>query len=92
MLRTLDDLPVGRRIALAFLLPILGLLAFSGFVIVERWLVAADSRDLIALASMASDVGGVVHELQKERGASSLFLASKGEQFGDRLAKQRVQT
>ncbi|MGE5547515.1 MAG: methyl-accepting chemotaxis protein [Solirubrobacterales bacterium] len=92
MLAFLEDMPIGRRIALAFVLPVLGLIAFSGYVIVERWLVVSDTRNLITLAGLASEVGSVVHELQKERGASSLYLASKGSQFGDRLADQRKLT
>ena len=35
----LRNLRIGRRILLAFLLPVFGLVAFSGYVIVLRWLV-----------------------------------------------------
>ncbi|TKI71048.1 methyl-accepting chemotaxis protein [Sulfurimonas crateris] len=34
----------------------------------------------------------VIHETQKERGASAGFIGSKGKQFGDILPKQRVDT
>ena len=92
MLDFLDNMRIGRRIALAFVLPVIGLIGFSSFVIAERWLVADETRSLIDIADLASDVGAVIHELQKERGASSLFLASKGSQFGDRLNQQRALT
>ncbi|MEW5729123.1 MAG: nitrate- and nitrite sensing domain-containing protein [Pseudomonadota bacterium] len=92
MLAFLDNMRIGRRIALAFVLPVIGLLGFSSFVIAERWMVAEETSGLIDIAGLAADVGAVVHELQKERGASSLFLASKGSQFGDRLANQRKLT
>jgi methyl-accepting chemotaxis protein len=89
-MRFLDNLRIGRRIGLAFLLPIFGLLAFSGYVIFERWVVVHQTSGLIHMASLAANVSAVVHELQKERGASSLFVASGGKQFGDKVAAQRT--
>ncbi len=85
----LRNLRIGRRILLAFLLPVFGLVAFSGYVIVLRWLVVNDTSGLIRMASMANSVSAVVHELQKERGSSSLYVASGRKQFGDRVEAQR---
>jgi methyl-accepting chemotaxis protein len=85
----LHNLRIGRQILLAFLLPVFGLVAFSGYVIVLRWLVVADTSGLIRMAEMANSVSAVVHELQKERGASSLYVASGRKQFGDRVEAQR---
>jgi methyl-accepting chemotaxis protein len=85
----IKNLGIGRRIALAFLLPVFGLIAYSGWVIVERWLIAREASGLISMASLAADISAAVHELQKERGASSLFVASGGKQFGDKVAAQR---
>ncbi|BAE51625.1 methyl-accepting chemotaxis protein [Paramagnetospirillum magneticum] len=85
----LRNLRIGRRILLAFLLPVFGLVAFSGYVIVLRWLVVDDTSGLIRMAATANSVSAVVHELQKERGASSLYVASGRKQFGDRVEAQR---
>ncbi|ARJ65858.1 chemotaxis protein [Magnetospirillum sp. ME-1] len=85
----LRNLRIGRRILLAFLLPVFGLVAFSGYVIVLRWLVVNDTSGLIRMAATANSVSAVVHELQKERGASSLYVASGRKQFGDRVEAQR---
>ncbi|WP_096701870.1 nitrate- and nitrite sensing domain-containing protein [Magnetospirillum sp. 15-1] len=85
----LRNLRIGRRILLAFLLPVFGLVAFSGYVIVLRWLVVNDTSGLIRMATMANGVSAVVHELQKERGSSSLYVASGRKQFGDRVEAQR---
>ncbi|MEL6520678.1 MAG: nitrate- and nitrite sensing domain-containing protein [Pseudomonadota bacterium] len=41
------------------------------------------------LSGLAVHVGNLVHELQKERGATSGFLASGGTAFQDRLVDQR---
>ena len=41
------------------------------------------------LTSLSTSIGGLTHELQKERGASAGFIASKGSNFADTLKKQR---
>ena len=38
---------------------------------------------LEARAQLVGDIGHLIHVLQSERGASSLFLASAGQRFGD---------
>jgi methyl-accepting chemotaxis protein len=88
----LHNLKIGRRIGLAFVLPVLGLLSFSGFVIIERYIVLKESNNLLTMTAFATKISGLVHELQKERGASALFLGSKGTQFGEQLAAQRKDT
>jgi methyl-accepting chemotaxis protein len=88
----LHNLKIGRRIGLAFVMPVLGLLGFSGFVIVERYVVLKESSNLLTLTAFATKISGLVHELQKERGSSALFLGSKGTQFGEQLAAQRKET
>lgn len=50
---------------------------------------AARARDLEHLAVLGNLVQGIsalVHALQRERGAASIFLGSDGTQFGDRLS------
>ncbi len=44
------------------------------------------------LVGLSSRISAFVHEAQRERGASSLFLAAKGAQFGPELTAQRVRT
>jgi methyl-accepting chemotaxis protein len=44
------------------------------------------------LVGLASRISAFVHEAQRERGASSLFLGAKGAQFGPELAAQRQRT
>jgi methyl-accepting chemotaxis protein len=88
----LHNLKIGRRIGLAFVMPVLGLLGFSGFVIVERYVVLKESNNLLTMTAFAAKISGLVHELQKERGSSALFLGSKGTQFGEQLAAQRKET
>ncbi len=88
----LQDRRIGIRILLAMAIPVLGLLAFSGWLVAEKWQVRRDVVRLEQLAAFAGDVSALVHELQRERGASALFLGSKGQQFGAELGQQRRRT
>ncbi len=57
---------------------------YAGFQ--ERRALVEDTR----LTTLATRIGGMTHELQKERGASAGFLASQGRNFADALPKQRA--
>ena len=48
-----------------------------------------DLEQLAILCELVRELSGLIHALQKERGASSIFLGSTGTQFAERLA-QRV--
>ncbi|MGH9561331.1 MAG: nitrate- and nitrite sensing domain-containing protein [Terracidiphilus sp.] len=45
-----------------------------------------DLQQLVVLGELVRDISELIHALQKERGASSIFLGSNGAQFADRLA------
>ncbi len=45
-----------------------------------------DLEQLSIVSELVKDIGALIHALQKERGASSIFLGSHGTQFADRLA------
>jgi hypothetical protein len=45
-----------------------------------------DLEQLVILGELVKDISELIHALQKERGASSIFLGSNGAQFADRLA------
>ncbi|MFA7355160.1 MAG: nitrate- and nitrite sensing domain-containing protein, partial [Sulfurimonadaceae bacterium] len=44
------------------------------------------------LNKLSQELSLLIHETQKERGASAGFIGSKGEQFDDILPKQRTDT
>lgn len=88
----LSNRPIGLRIAVALLLPVLGLVFFAGAMVLERRAVMAEMAALERLAAVASDISAVVHELQKERGASAGFIGAKGGAFASPLDAQRRET
>jgi len=88
----LANMKIGSRIALALVLPILGLLFFSGNSILDKHLVFSEMEALQELADIAPAISGVVHELQKERGTSAVYIGSKGKKFAEQLPKQHSDT
>jgi len=83
------NLKISTRIGLAISIPILGMLVFSSIGLSDK--VAASSRigDIEQIAGLAPGIGQTIHELQRERGLSVGFVASKGANQGDRLQTQR---
>lgn len=88
----LSNRPIGLRIAVTLLLPVLGLVFFAGAMVLERRAVMAEMAALERLAAVAPDISAVVHELQKERGASTGFIGAKGGAFASPLDAQRRET
>lgn len=58
-------------------------LSVSSIVLVAKQQEIAELRRLESRAQLVGDIGHLIHYLQSERGASSLFLASGGQRFID---------
>ena len=58
-------------------------LSVSSIVLVAKQQEIAELKRLESRAQLVGDIGHLIHYLQSERGASSLFLASGGKRFGD---------
>ncbi|CAO4154906.1 hypothetical protein LPLAFNJD_LOCUS4312 [Methylorubrum aminovorans] len=77
------------RIVTVALIPCLAFGAAAGVAVAER---AGQGRAMARTeegVGLSVRIGAFVHEAQKERGASSLYLGSKGAQFAPELAAQR---
>jgi methyl-accepting chemotaxis protein len=66
--------------------------AAATFLVEARFRERQDLTRLAAVGRLVSDISTLIHELQRERGASSLYLGSRGAQFGSELAAQRART
>ena len=86
------QLKINKKIGLSFLLPVLLILGLGGYVVAEKLHAANEASILADMAPVAIKVSALVHELQKERGASAVFIGSGGQRFGKELADQRVLT
>jgi methyl-accepting chemotaxis protein len=85
----LNDLRISYRLFGAFLLPIVVVCVLAALAISAKWQLRSEMNTLNAFAEKVSVVGKLVHELQRERGMSVLFLASKGSDMRAELPKQR---
>ncbi|WP_281184518.1 methyl-accepting chemotaxis protein [Trichlorobacter lovleyi] len=85
----LKNLSIRIKLLLLLLLPVLGLLFFSGREVLDKYAALQDIRQTEQLIGLSVRTGALVHELQKERGLSSGFINAKGEKFRSELAKQR---
>jgi methyl-accepting chemotaxis protein len=85
---------ISIKIKLLFLalLPLLGLLYFAISGIQEKRQVAIEMGGIEVLSSFAVNASALVHETQKERGATAGFLGSKGTSFVSELSGQRSDT
>ncbi len=80
------------RILAVALAPCLAFAGAAGLAVSDQWARRAEMGRVEGLVGLASRISAFVHEAQRERGASSLFLGAKGAQFGPELAAQRVRT
>jgi hemerythrin-like metal-binding protein len=88
----LDRFKVSSRIALLALIPV-ALLGMQIANLISSGLDDIRTKDnLIATVDIGVRTSSVIHELQKERGGSALFLGSKGTQFAAELTTQRTAT
>ncbi|WP_299508553.1 nitrate- and nitrite sensing domain-containing protein [uncultured Roseobacter sp.] len=53
---------------------------------------ASSARQMVRMKDFISAMGALIHEQQKERGATSVFLSSEGTRFETELAAQRALT
>jgi len=60
------------------------------FLLAAKFRTMRDVEQLAAVSDLVSAIGALVHELQRERGASNLYLGSQGSRFGEQLAQQSI--
>nr|WP_066723690.1 MULTISPECIES: nitrate- and nitrite sensing domain-containing protein [unclassified Bradyrhizobium] len=87
-----SDLKITSKLAIVAAVPIVTIIALFTVNTVTSWLRAGEAREIAAIAHQMPDFGHAVHQLQKERGASALFIGAKGQSFAAELTSQRQQT
>lgn len=80
------------QIALLLFLPVVMLLLYAGEKISDDWSDLHQIQHAQALEALFTATRKAIHELQKERGISVGYVASKGTRFNNELNQQRKQT
>jgi len=83
------NLSLSQRIFAALLTPVFAFLLMGGNIVWTRWHEYVARTQLIESAELTRLAATLIHEFQKERGSSALFINSKGAQFGNELNAQR---
>ena len=92
MIFRLSNFSIAQKIAFACLVPLIGLTIFAGVTVIEARQKASAADEVLAATALAEGASLAVHELQRERGMSVGFVASKGANFAAELPKQREET
>ena len=88
----LDRLHFKAKLAALLALPLLGFAFYSLRDTVQQATRARSMARLDQLAVLATRISPLVHELQKERGTTALFLGSQGTKFAVEVVEQRKAT
>jgi len=92
MLTLIVNLRLRTQVLLILLLPLLGLIGLSVGVVTEKRQLMTDMASFEELAAFATEVSDLVHDLQKERGATGVFAGSQGQLFAAEMRTQRQAT
>lgn len=88
----LTNVPIKKKLLFIIIVPILAMIVLAGNKILPLQEQTARQTDLAELMSISVAASNLVHELQKERGASAGYTNSKGSKFADILPQQRLST
>jgi methyl-accepting chemotaxis protein len=91
-MKLLANIKTRSKLALMLFCPLVAVLYLSGVGVWEKWNQAREMESLLALSELAVRTSELVHESQKERGMTALFLGSKGTKFRAELSSQRAET
>ncbi len=88
----INKLSLKTKILLIVILPLCGYLTVSAISFHRDYRELRSYQAIYTLSELSNRISNLVHELQKERGASAGFLGSHGNKFGEKLAAQRQAT
>lgn len=88
----IKNLSFKKKLLLLVIPPILGALFFSGITLKQDFNDKQLAEDIQALVKLSIKGNLIVHELQKERGTTSGFVGSNGNNFVDNMQQQRKNT
>ncbi len=86
----IQKLSVRKKLYLLLMVPVLALLFFSILGIRQRYAVLRETEALEPIVTLAVHVSNVIHETQKERGRTAVYISSSGDDGGAFHAQQVV--
>ncbi|WP_028869268.1 methyl-accepting chemotaxis protein [Psychromonas arctica] len=92
MLFLINNISIRGKLFALTLLPLVGFISFAGYYSMQAYQEKVMLEKMLVLTDSAAVSSLLVHELQKERGASAGYLSSKGEQFQQTIKQHRQTT
>jgi len=83
---------LATKLLVLLAIPLAGLSFFGFRDSREKWISLAEHNALERNSGVLKQIGALVHELQKERGRSAVFLGAKGAKFAAELPAQQQAT
>ena len=88
----LSNIRITGRIAIAIAIPLAIFALLAGYDLSQTWRMRSEMAKLNQMAQGVTEISRLVHHLQRERGASAVFVGSKGAQLRTELPAQRKLT
>jgi len=88
----LSNIRIAGRLAVAIIIPLAIFSCLAGYDLLQTWRIHVEMAKLNQMAEAVAGISRFIHQLQRERGASAVFVGSKGAQLGTELAAQRKLT
>ncbi len=91
-MKIFTNIKISQMIMFIVAMPILVMMFFSTQTVMREMEKNTSMADLGRLTTLAVTMSNLVHEQQKERGATAVYVGSRGQRFGSELASQRQET
>ncbi len=88
----LSNLTIKSKLLLLMIIPSALIMFFASSLVLEKWTIKQDVVKVKELSQLSSQISLMIHETQKERGASAGFVGSNGTKFKQKLLNQRETT
>jgi len=88
----LKNAPLSAKLLLILMFPLLGFLAFAGIFVADKSATLGAMNRAFTATSTAQKLSDLVTTLQRERGASGVFIGSGGKSMQDKLQIFRQET
>ncbi|MEM9564277.1 MAG: nitrate- and nitrite sensing domain-containing protein [Actinomycetota bacterium] len=85
-------IPLKAALAVLVIVPVIGMTFFAGRAAIDQRGKSSEANDLQTLVQLSVRIGDVLHETQKERGSTAIFVSSGGERFVAELPAQHETT
>ncbi len=91
-MKFIEVLSFRNKLCLLLFVPILGILYFASSGIMDKYQFVTAMQQVEVLAKMSIKVSALVHETQKERGTTAIYMTSRGKRYSQLLVQQHKET